>query len=195
MLRRAAAAKPPADRAEEDALLDAFGLLVQRRGRDRLRLLLVGGVLEGERFRELQRAMRARAQALGLGDRIRWSGSWAWDSDRGSRLLRATDACALPFDGGAETRHCSIATVLDHERPLVTTTGPFAAPHFVDGQNALLVPPQDPAALACAVERLIDDPALSQKLRQGGAALARACFSWDAVLGSTLAALRRPPSR
>ena len=54
--------------------------------------------------------------------------------------------------------------------PLVTADSPGARELLSDGQNALLVPPGDPAALAEALRRLADDPALARRL--GGAGLA-----------------------
>ena len=173
-----------------EPLLTAFGTLLQRRGRERVRLLMIGGVLESWHLQGFYRSMQQRARELGLGDRILWSGSWDWSSDRGSRLLRATDACALPFDSGATTRHGSIATVLAHGVPLITTWGQFSAPCFVDQENALLVPPRDPDALLRAVELLIDDPALRGRLVQGASELNRRSLSWESVVDKMLSALR-----
>ena len=54
--------------------------------------------------------------------------------------------------------------------PLVTADSPAARELLSDGENALLVPPGDPAALAEALRRLAGDPALARRL--GGAGLA-----------------------
>jgi len=63
-----------------------------------------------------------------------------------------------------------------------------------DGETALLAPPDDPAAFAAAVERLLGDPALAARL---GAAAARAAerWSWDAraaALADFLDRIARP---
>jgi phosphatidylinositol alpha-mannosyltransferase len=49
-----------------------------------------------------------------------------------------------------------------------------------DGEDGLLVPPGDPAALAAGVRRVLDDPALASRLRATGRARAER-YSWDRV--------------
>lgn len=60
--------------------------------------------------------------------------------------------------------------------PLVTTSG-SAVEEVVD-EAALLVPPGDVEALGHALERVLDDPALAEKLRAAGPARA-ATFTWE----------------
>jgi phosphatidylinositol alpha-mannosyltransferase len=48
------------------------------------------------------------------------------------------------------------------------------------GRDGLLVPPADPAALAEAVERILSDPGLANRLREGGRSRAGE-FSWETV--------------
>jgi glycosyltransferase involved in cell wall biosynthesis len=57
-------------------------------------------------------------------------------------------------------------------RPVVATARGGAAEYLRDGVNALVVPPDDPEAIAAAVRRLADDPGLRARLRQGGLATA-----------------------
>jgi glycogen synthase len=58
-------------------------------------------------------------------------------------------------------------------RPVVATARGGSAEYLRDGVNALVVPHDDPAAVAAAVRRLAEDPALRAQLREGGLATAR----------------------
>lgn len=58
--------------------------------------------------------------------------------------------------------------VLALSRPLVVTRNITVMEHARHGQDALLVPPRDPEAMAQAVNRLLDDPELGRKLGKHG---------------------------
>jgi starch synthase len=61
-------------------------------------------------------------------------------------------------------------------------------PEVVDhGRTGLLVPPSDPAALAVALNRLIDDPGLARQMGIAGRRRAVAEFSWRAIAEQTVA--------
>jgi len=49
-----------------------------------------------------------------------------------------------------------------------------------DGENALLVPPEDPIRLAAAIERVMTAPDLRARLSQAAARLSKQ-FEWDAI--------------
>jgi glycosyltransferase involved in cell wall biosynthesis len=72
--------------------------------------------------------------------------------------------------------------------PLVATTA-GALPEVVgpDGGSALHVPPADPEALAAAVARLLDDPALAARLGAAGRERVVERFTWRAVAEQTVA--------
>ena len=59
-------------------------------------------------------------------------------------------------------------------------------PEVIDTQNMLLVPPDDPTALAQAIRRVLSDPALYQTLQQGSLALSQQ-FQWGTIAQKTLA--------
>jgi glycosyltransferase involved in cell wall biosynthesis len=56
-----------------------------------------------------------------------------------------------------------------HGVPVVATGRGGSAEYLRDGSNALLHAPNDAAALADALRRLAEDPALRERLRAGGA--------------------------
>jgi len=76
--------------------------------------------------------------------------------------------------------------------PVVATTA-GALPEVVgpDGVSALHVPPGDPEALAAAVGRLLDDPALASRLGAAGRARVVERYTWRAVAEATVGWYRR----
>ena len=67
--------------------------------------------------------------------------------------------------------------------PVITADTPAARELLVDGESALLVPPGDARALAGAIRRLAQDPALARRLAGGGDAAYRQHAS-EAILGA-----------
>jgi glycosyltransferase involved in cell wall biosynthesis len=70
---------------------------------------------------------------------------------------------------------------LAHGLPIVGT--PIGAiPDLVEGgRTGCLVPPDDPQALADALDRLLRDPALCRRLGSEGEALVRERYTWEAT--------------
>lgn len=52
--------------------------------------------------------------------------------------------------------------------PVVSSNIPVIDEIIKDGENGLLAPPEDPAGLAVTILRVLEDEALSQRLREGG---------------------------
>ena len=88
---------------------------------------------------------------------------------RNGPVLRAARALSL----------CATAPVegLFARRPVVASDVQGLAEVLTDGRTGLLVPADDPTALAGAVARLLDDPGLRSTLAAQGLADARARFS------------------
>jgi glycosyltransferase involved in cell wall biosynthesis len=56
-----------------------------------------------------------------------------------------------------------------------------------DGETGLLVPPDDPGALAGAIARLLDDPALRARLGAAGRERVVSRFTWQVTAAGTAA--------
>jgi glycosyltransferase involved in cell wall biosynthesis len=72
-------------------------------------------------------------------------------------------------------------------RPLITTDVPGCRGVVTDGVDGLLVPVRDAKALACAIARLQDDPALARRLGLAAREKALAEFDERIVIARTLA--------
>ena len=67
-----------------------------------------------------------------------------------------------------------------HELPCVVTPGALAEV-VLDGETGIVVPPEDPVALAGALSRLLDDPGYARRLGTNGRARVEEHLTWDAV--------------
>ncbi len=146
-------------------------------------LLLIGGAADPQ-HPTYASAVQAQVQALQARGRQIIGTGHAAAADVSAHLL-AADVVALPFRGGASFRSGSLLAALSHGIPVVTTRGsehePAAGfPQLVDGENVLLVPPADPAALAQALHRCLHDAALHARLAQQARQVA-AFFGWETV--------------
>ncbi|MBD9527188.1 glycosyltransferase family 4 protein [Paracoccus sp. PAR01] len=155
-------------------LLDALALLPKNLN---WHLTHVGGGGELPR-------LRAQAARLDIAARIDWRGALdqrqVLDAYRradlfvlASRITPDGDRDGLPnvIVEAASQRLCCIATTLS------------GIPEFLrEGQTGLLVPPDDPQALAVALQRAITDPALRDRLGEGAMRLAREEFDFAASI-------------
>jgi glycosyltransferase involved in cell wall biosynthesis len=96
----------------------------------------------------------------------------------------AADMFALPYLEGASLRHGTFHAALAHGRAIVTTRPPAPLAELRDGENVLLVPPNDAHALAEAIRRVATDPGLRARLECGAAELAQQ-FTWDRIAART----------
>jgi glycosyltransferase involved in cell wall biosynthesis len=193
--------------AENEMLLCHFGFVNPSKGLESLlhalqrlttegcpnspRLLMIGGPT-GANDRVgaayLDR-LQEQIKGLGLENRILWTGYTP--SEQVTANFLASDLCVLPYREGAAFHHGTLMAALAHGMPIVTTRTlgdahqpdrlVNALPVLRDGENCLLVPPDDPDALAGAIRRALASPALCTRLRQGAGDLALA-FRWDRIV-------------
>ncbi|MFQ3664354.1 MAG: glycosyltransferase [Chloroflexaceae bacterium] len=170
-------------------LVAFFGLLAPSKGLDVLlealarldpswRLVIIGGAATAPQDVAHAEAVRAMARRLGLAPRVHETGHLA--AEEVSAWLLAADLVALPFRDGASFRRGSLLAALAHGCPVVSTTPADTATTEALRPAALLVPPNDPAALAAAMVALAADDPTRARLAAAGRALA-ARFSWSAI--------------
>lgn len=155
-----------------------------------LELVFAGGIVDAGHPAELL----ALADATGLGrTNVTFSGDLT--APQMSRLLASADIAVLPFPTGVSTGRSTFANCAVHGLPVVTTRDPLnCPPELVDGENVLLYPPGDEAALAACLESLCIDPELRRTLSRN-VRLATRDWQWPNIARAyrrIFAAIGRP---
>ncbi|RIK20828.1 MAG: hypothetical protein DCC52_14410, partial [Chloroflexi bacterium] len=194
---------------EDETLLVYFGFLNESKGAETLiralydlpktKLLFLGGQTGASDatnvayLNQVKEAIRARH----LEARVIWTDYLP--AEAVSAHFYASDICVLPYRDGASFRRGSIMAALAHGMPIVTTLPQVSPepelktraekmdaarlpklPVLRDGENALLVPPDDASAIIIAVTRIATSPGLAAQLSSNARLTARA-FSWDKI--------------
>jgi glycosyltransferase involved in cell wall biosynthesis len=131
-------------------------------------------------------ALRKRAAELGIADRIELPG-WLGQKERDEQLARAAVFC-LPSH--AEGLPMAMLEAMAAGRAVVASSVGGIPETIVDGDNGLLVPPRDEAALARALEQVVGDEALRVRLAGRARATIEQHYSTEVVCGQ-LSALYR----
>jgi glycosyltransferase involved in cell wall biosynthesis len=104
------------------------------------------------------------------------------------RLLERASVVVAPSE--REGFGLAAAEAMAFGRPVVAAAGGGLLELVSDGETGLLVPPRDAVALRAAVERLLADPELRERLGSAARVRARERFGWDAVIERTLGVYR-----
>ncbi|HET9630699.1 MAG TPA: glycosyltransferase, partial [Novosphingobium sp.] len=104
--------------------------------------------------------LKARAENLGIADRVRFTGRLGTTETLAE--IAAADALVLP--SFMEGLPVVLIEALALGRPVIASQVAGIPEAVVHGHNGLLVPPLDVASLAEAMENLIDSPALRRQL-------------------------------
>ena len=132
-------------------------------------VLLIGG--GGDPPGPEEQRLRSVAAALDLGDSLRFLGERHDVPD----LVAALDVAALSSD--FEGSPLSVMEYMEAARPVVATCVGGLPDLVEDGVSGLLVPPQDPAALAAALAELLLDPERARRMGEAGRVRRREEFS------------------
>ncbi len=103
------------------------------------------------------------AERLGVGERVEFAGF----VDELADVLAAADVVVNPARAGESFGRVACEALVAG-RPVVATRVGAVPEVLRDGETALLVPPDDPAALAEAVERVLRDPGLAARMARRG---------------------------
>ncbi len=156
----------------QDVLIDAAAPLL-RAAPDRHLLIVGGGPLEG--------ALRDRAKALGVGEQVHLLGIRNDVPD----LLADCDLFVLP--SRTEALPYSVIEAMSVGLPVIATRVGGLSDLVSHEETGLLVPPDDVIALRNALERLLEEPAITSEY--GAAGFARVCklFSLERSIGQRFA--------
>ena len=184
----------------DDVLLGYFGFLNESKGGEELmralailvgagvpaHLLMIGGRVGSSDATNQAYAEKVEGliAELGLVDRVHWTGYT--HPEAVSAGLFATDVCVLPYRDGVSFRRGTLHACLAHGRAVVTTRPAVPLPDVQEGENMLLVEPRNPEGVAEAVTRLVEDPALRNRLERGATALSSQ-FTWERIARQTAA--------
>lgn len=111
-------------------------------------------------------------------------------------IVQAADVVAIPHRNTAAAIHQTPAKLLDAMaagKPIVATTV-GEIPQILETRG-MVVPPQDPAALAAAIDQLLDDRAEAERLGRAAREWCVRHASYDALRGKVLALLHEVVER
>jgi glycosyltransferase involved in cell wall biosynthesis len=136
------------------------------------------GLLVGDGV--MRAAWQALARELGLGAAVRFTGQVPYAAV--PPFLGAMDVLAAPFTADrGETSPFKILDALAAARPVVASDLPAVRALAEASQAVVLVPPEDPAALAAALAALLASPARREALGRRGRQYVAAHHAWPVL--------------
>ncbi|GID26235.1 glycosyltransferase [Paractinoplanes brasiliensis] len=113
-----------------------------------------------EQFGDVYRdSLKELAASLGVTGSVRWEDAYL-EEDELSRLIRSADVVVLPYDSTEQVTSGVLIEAVGAGIPVVATEFPHAVELLADGPG-LLVPHQDPEAMASAIRHALAEPSLS----------------------------------
>lgn len=108
---------------------------------------------------------------------------WGFRSDMANVYALSSIVCLPSYREGVPR---SLLEAASCARPIVTTDVPGCREVVADGSNGLLVPVQDVAALADALQSLVQDPELRQRMGRAGRRRVENEFTAELLVGQQL---------
>ena len=160
-----------------DVLIDAVALLTA--GHPHLVVEIIGGG-------PLDETLRARAKAAGVDRVIRFLGPQLSDVVDAAyqRCAMVVLPCRVAANGDRDGMPTVILEAMARGLPVISTNVVGISEAVKPGRTGLLVPPDDPAALATAIDELLQDA--DMRIRLGAAGRALVSRQYDPGVSATL---------
>ncbi len=89
--------------------------------------------------------------------------------EEATNIIAHCDFMVLPLrDADVPCGHVTLVSAMHRAKAIVATRSSGVADYLSHDATSLLVPPKDPVALAQAIEQMVDDPSLRDRLGKGG---------------------------
>ena len=130
---------------------------------------------QGEAYRD---GLRRQARTEGVSDLVEFDPTYRAVGPL-MNMVRQADLVLLPYDSSQQVTSGVLIEAVAAQRPVVATGFPHAR-ELLGGGAGLVVPHQDPQAMAHAIRRVLTEPGLAAAMTERCAKLAPA-LTWPAV--------------
>lgn len=159
-------------------VVQAMRILAQMDGMPRFHLDVFGDGAEG-----FKQYLRGVIREEGVEEQVTFHGFVPWE-----KLVQAMHQSDIFVFASIWDEPFAITPLqaLGCGLPVVVTTAGGTPEGFVDGETALLIPPNDAPSMADAIARLVHDESLRERLRENGIREAQRRWSFEAYIGRLL---------
>ena len=148
------------------------------------RLLLVGDTLDDDRDQQVKGTVRQMIYSNGLASKVVFAGF----VEDVPRMMASMDVFVLPSHREGMPR--TVIEAMASGKPVVATNIRGCREEVEDGITGLLVPVNDPQALAKAITTILSDPELARQMGEAGRKRAEEMFDERLVLDREVEAYR-----
>ncbi|MDY6938996.1 MAG: glycosyltransferase family 1 protein [Cyanobacteriota bacterium] len=149
----------------------------QVRQHENLQLIIAGGSRPGHKDGDERDRIEEIVAELGLEAQTKFTGRL--DHEQLSNYYAAADVCVVPSH--YEPFGLVAIEAMASQTPVIASEVGGLKFSVADGKTGFLVPPKDENAFATAIDRILQDPALRDRMSQAARARVEANFSWDGV--------------
>lgn len=118
------------------------------------------------------------ASSYGLGEKVLFTGRIR--DDALYRAMKLADVVVVP--SRYEPFGIVALEAMAAAKPVIASRVGGLSEIVVEGETGLLVPPEDPAALASAIELLLDNPAIAREMGLRGRRRVEELYRWDKIV-------------